>query len=212
MTEMINIFKPSETADLLKAQKLLREKYGYDAPSYPTLRRWAAAGKLIPAVRVNEEKGPRVLYSLAALERVCLVHGRAKKLDLDSSRPAGSNPPQSSSDVPGPLLEPQTLAEINSRLELLFDSVATLLARASEQDALLKSCLTAVNGLASIRNTLMLKYDSNASLQRDLIDQLRERIKAGDRTAAFENIALKLGIQISHLSDKVSQVQSAITR
>lgn len=207
---MSDISGYKQPLDLLKAQKLLREKYGYDAPSYPTLRRWSADGKLVLAERPSGQGQRRTLYSLAALERICLASGRARKLALDSpDQPVvvgshvgeGGAPSHAKTQSAS---SPQMLGDIHSQLELLFDSVTALLSKVGEQDTVLKNCVNTMTRLDSIRTMLMVKYDATAETQRELIEQLRANTKLRDQNSEFERVALRIGVQLGQLSEKIS--------
>lgn len=210
MKQMSDISGYKQPLDLLKAQKLLREKYGYDAPSYPTLRRWSADGKLVLAERASGQGQRRTLYSLAALERICLVIGRAKKLTLDpSDQPVAAGRNVGEGGAPMHITaqstsSPQVLGDIHSQLELLFDSVTALLSKVGEQDLVLKNCVNTMTRLDSIRTMLMVKYDATAETQRELIEQLRVNTKLRDQSSEFERVALKIGVQLGQLSEKIS--------
>ncbi|ABD71975.1 hypothetical protein Rfer_4288 (plasmid) [Rhodoferax ferrireducens T118] len=215
MKQMSDISGYKQPIDLLKAQRLLRAKYGYDAPSYPTLRRWSDDGKLVLAERSIGQGQRRTMYSLAALERICLVIGRAKKLVLDSpdqplaagrnvgegGAPAHAKAQSSSS--------PQVPGDIQSQLELLFDSVTALLSKVGEQDTVLKNCVNTMTRLDSIRTMLMVKYDATAETQRELIEQLRANSKLRDQNSEFERVALRIGVQLGQLSEKISGLSSS---
>lgn len=218
MSTITSTISPSsQYMDLLKAQKALRDKYGYDAPSYATLRRWVAEGKLISALRASENGKGRALYSVLEIERICLGTGRAKKFKLSQQDQLALNAGQNGGGEDASaqhssiaLDAPSMLGEINSRLELLFDSVAALLARSSEQDALIRICINGITRLDAVRTNLMLKYDATATAQHEVIEQLRARVKEQEKISDFERITLKIGAQLSHLSEKVSSLQSAV--
>lgn len=200
--------------DLQKTQKVLRDKYGFDAPSYVTLRRWASDRKLVSAERQNGDPKRRALYSVPEVERIWLSSGRAKKLNIDKieklEKRAGQNETESSDQAqPGaPSSVDANMLEINTKMELLFDSVATLLARVGDQDAMLKTCVSATTGLAAVRATLMTKYDAADALKSQLVDQLRARLNDAEKNSDFDKIGMKIGVQLSHLFDRVSELKA----
>jgi hypothetical protein len=211
---MSDIGNMNNYVDLLTAQKQLRVSYGYDAPSYATLRRWADSKKLISAERKAEEGGRRVLYSASELERIFLNSKRAKRLALDDQRQspetgasAGEHtePPRSQNNC-----ETIPFFEVNSRMDLILDSVAALLARVDELDLTTKACLVSTNRLDSVRTLLMNKYDAAATAQAGLIETLRGQVKQQNGAGDFQQIAHKLGIQLSHLNDKIAALQDDV--
>ena len=218
MTQMSDLPNYLQYQDLQKTQQVLRAKYGFDAPSYVTLRRWASDRKLVSAERQTGNPKRRALYSVPEVERIWLSSGRVKKLNIDKieklEKRAGQFKIESSDQAqPGaPASVDAHLQEINDRMELLFDSVATLLARVGEQGEMLKTCVSATTGLAAVRATLMTKYDAADALRSQLVDQLRARLKDAEKTSDFDRISLKIGIQLANLFDKVSELQTERAR
>lgn len=214
MKKVSDIGDANNYVDLLTAQKELRTRFGYDAPSYATLRRWADSKKLISAERKAEEGGRRVLYSVGELERIFLNSKRAKRLALDDQQQSPSNGAGVGELEHAPRLQqnsdPQSFAEINSRMELILDAVATLLARVSDLDLTTKACLVSTNRLDSVRTALMNKYDAAATTQAGLIETLKGQIKQQSGTGDFHQVAHKLGIQLSRLNDKVALLQDDV--
>lgn len=214
MTQMSDLPNYLQYQDLQKTQKVLRDKYGFDAPSYVTLRRWASDRKLVSAERQNGDPKRRALYSVPEVERIWLSSGRAKKLNIDKieklEKRAGQNETESSDQAqPGaPSSVDANMLEINTKMELLFDSVATLLARVGDQDAMLKTCVSATTGLAAVRATLMTKYDAADALKSQLVDQLRARLNDAEKNSDFDKIGMKIGVQLSHLFDRVSELKA----
>jgi hypothetical protein len=218
MSQMSDLPNYLQHQDLQKTQKILREKYGFDAPSYVTLRRWASDRKLVSAERQTENPKRRALYSVPEVERIWLSSGRVKKLNIDKieklEKRAGQNETESSDQAqPGAAASVDAhLLEISNKMELLFDSVATLLSRVGEQEEMLKTCVSATVGLAAARATLMTKYDAADALKGQLVDQLRARIKDAEKTSEFDRLNLKISIQLSNLFDKVSDLQTERAR
>lgn len=198
-----------EFLDLQKIQQVLRDKHGSDSPSYATLRRWASDGKLISAEKQHGDPKRRALYAVPEVERIWLSSGRAKKSIAVKKRAAMSEVVsfnQALKEAPSGA-EAQLLA-INSKMDTLFDSVASLLTKVREQDEILRTCVSSTASLAAVRAMLMNKYDAADALKNQVIDQLRARLKDAEKISDIDRISMKLGIQLGTLSAKVSELHS----
>lgn len=206
-----------KNADLITCQKGLRQKYGQDAPSYATLRRWADQGRLISAVRrdPSNSKAKRDIYALAELDRLFLATKQAKKLTQEKYTEIASirEPKQLiealKATAPTPI-DSAALDHINSRLELLFDSFATLLARSDEVSSALAGIQRGQDNLESTRRLLMTKYDAVTSNQSATIEQLRERHKDQSNTIDLERKITILAGKVSQLTDSISLLSDKI--
>ncbi len=208
MSKMNNISKKHSHLDLLNCQKWLQEKYGRDAPSYMTLRRWAEAEKLAVAERTStDQEGEgdteqrRKIYSTAAVERFFLQTSLGKKLTDSMARERSSQNTKADDQIR------QGDESIGgAAMGLLMDTLAQILKVQAEQSVVLQECKTGLNRLESLRTNLMLKYDAQTTNQAEIIEGLRAQVKSTSKSVDLEQSILRLGILVGRVKDSIDDL------
>lgn len=208
MAQMNTISPKHLHVDLLKCQKWLREKYGADAPSYMTLRRWAEADKLTSAERVSTDAGEgaasgqkRKMYSTAAVERYFLQTPQGQKL-TDSLIKERTTPSKSTTADN----RPDEKHVDGAALELVMDTLTHIVRVQTEQSKTLQDCMTGLSRLESLKTNLMLKYDAQVANQADIIEGLRTKLASVGKSVDLEQSILRLGILVSRVKDSVDRM------
>ena len=194
--------------DLKSCVTQLQYSIGAAAPAYVTLRRWADQGKLRSAERPGQGSSKRMLYSVRAIEKIVL------------SKTLPRNPKPSSDRLDaetnsGNLVVNASSSEINSRLDLIEDGMAIVVAKLEHMIAKLeqlekpvKECGTGVQNLEAVRRTMMLKYEAQNSSYVETIADLKSRLKTTTRGDDGSHELALMRAQLSRLTDSVNQFLS----
>lgn len=201
------------STDLLGVQKALRDKHGVDGPSYVTLRRLASAGKLKIAERQTSAGSRRVLYSVDAVEMVVLtstplgkrlrerlVREQMEVHESSVKSPMNIETGERFSEIP------EDIAQLNSRMEILLDSVAALMGMVEEQGKQIAALHTSVDRLEAVKRVLMSKYDNDLAQKGELISNLRGQLQQQKIDSELAGSLTKLVVGVGHLKESVNKL------
>jgi hypothetical protein len=212
MSDVNKLSTSKKVLDLSGIYAEMKTAYGYDAPSYMTLRRWAAKGLLTSSERLLNEDNPqkRKFYSLSAVVKIFLARPLVKKNSTSlrgSSKSILVETEPSKIDGESQLTgeafsaSPKSMSELNSRMELILDSVAVLSNLVSEQGKVLTQLVDGVARIDAVRKMLMNKYDASSASQSEINEMLRNKAKTLEKGVDVERAILQLSGRIGQLTD-----------
>lgn len=214
MEQMNKLGTSEEVLDLSGIHLKLKSVYGYDAPSYMTLRRWINQGELTDSERILDADNPlkRKFYSVSSVERVFLQKPMGKRTAVAISKERKNQVSRTEDTSPDGQLtgaafssSPTSMSEVNSRMEMILDSVAILSTLVTEQGRVLTQCVESIARIDAVRKTLMNKYDSSSSAQSELNEMLRNKVKSLEKGVDVERAIMQLTAKVGQLSDVVQR-------
>lgn len=196
---------PHKTAlSLPELHEILKAGF-HNPPSLPSIKRWAAAGRLKPAeirrklARPSRAKPPTSADGVEEEEgdgQARVRYDRHKAIKVIQSfwelTPVDQIPPMAApvnTQVPG-------ANDILAMLDNLSRQIAA-------QGKLIEAATSAAAQLNGTRAILMNKYDQVTTQQATIIDGLRQRIAAADKTSSLERDIQSLRISVSKLHEKL---------
>lgn len=188
---------PTAAFGLTDCHRLLTREFGDHSPSLITLKRHAAAGELKPLEAPRRStRGP--LYIYARLRD----HYAAQIRKPPSRVPAA------------PVLADDQIVDLVSQavaqaLEPITRGMQEALGDVHRQ---LSQLAHEVAGLASVRQSLMLKYDAAAAAAHSRADQLHEQLREARRMQEVDIQLRRVLTEIGRLQVAISQAQPGSTQ
>lgn len=179
---------------------MLEERLGTLAPSYVTMRRWAADG-VFKSVEDGKSQGRRVRYSTVDILKLVRTRLAAKNTKPQSKRKPTRAVVTSTEQTVPPRSTPLELGGIE-------DVLQDIVSRQSRLETMLTETLSAAKGLNAVRLLLMNKYDAQNAANIDVISQLKARL----RTAEDVQSNMKVTIALNRLSDRISDLERGLGR
>ena len=180
-----------------------------NAPSLPSLKRWAAAGRLKAAEIHRKLARPSRSKAATAPDGVDQEEGGQARVRYDRHKaikviqqfweikPA---------DQVGPFTAPAASSQMPGADEVLI-MMENLSQQIAAQSKIIEAATAAVAQLNGLRAVLMTKYDSVTTNQAHVIDGLRQRIADSEKTSSMERDIQRLNISVSRLHEKVDQLR-----
>jgi hypothetical protein len=202
---------PVKGVSLNEGERILKQHLGLIAPSRITLHRHSASGYLDHLVvrQSTNTKVKRTYYDPEQL--VSYYKGRAPAPESISAKSAPAAPAPSAEVTLNPD-QFNTMATdfAEAAMPLIEQRIAAALAPFS---TVLTDISRQVAELAGVRQSLMLKYDSVATLNQQKLDRAEAEVralKAGG--GAAEQQLSKISIDISRLRDAVNDLRSNLIK
>lgn len=179
-------------SSLNQAAKALQAALGENAPARITLHRHSASGAL--DAYVVRQSGSRRYYDASKL----VDHYRAQRAELPQAQP------QTSAIQTSAAIERSAEELIQLALPLIERRIAEALA---PTEAILAKLSGQIGDLATVRQTLMLKYDAVGELNLQKLRRAEEDlVKARKDDAQAAMTLSKIAIEVSRIRDALAQL------
>lgn len=179
---------------------MLEQRLGARAPSYVTMRRWAADGVFEP-IEDKNAKGRRVRYSATEMLRIIRSRLAAKVGIAKKPSPKRSKAMESFEATARPEPAPLNLGHLEDLLVDMAD-------RQTRLEKALHDVVTAVKSLDAVRSHLMTKYDAQNAANLELITQLKARLRSAEDIQSD----MKITISLNRMADRIADLERELRR